>query len=68
MLAFGPLSDVKGRRELLIAAIVVAGVAAGLFVAAQGVVVLFVAQAVQAMALGALQGTAAPTLVEHDPS
>jgi MFS family permease len=30
--------------------------------------VLFVAQAVQAMALGALQGTAAPTLVEQDPS
>jgi MFS family permease len=68
LLTFGPLSDVKGRRELLIAAIVVAGVAAGLFAAAQGVVLLFLAQAVQAMALGALQGTAAPTLVEHDPS
>jgi MFS family permease len=68
VLAFGPLSDAKGRRELLIAAIVVAGLAAGLFAAAQAVVVLFIAQAVQAMALGALQGTAAPTLVEHDPS
>jgi MFS family permease len=68
VLAFGPLSDVKGRREVLIAAIIVAAVAAGLFAAAQGVVLLFVAQAVQAMALGALQGTAAPTLVEHDPS
>jgi MFS family permease len=68
VLAFGPLSDVKGRRELLISAIVVAGVAAGLFAAAEGVVLLFVAQAVQAMALGALQGTAAPTLVENDPS
>lgn len=52
VLAFGPLSDVKGRRELLIAAIVVAGVAAGLFAAAQTVVVLFIAQAIQAMALG----------------
>lgn len=31
------------------------------------VVWLFVAQAVQAVALGALQGTAAPTLVEADP-
>jgi MFS family permease len=68
VLVFGPVSDVKGRRELLIAAIVVAGVAAGLFAVGQGVLLLFVAQAVQAMALGALQGTAAPTLVEHDPS
>ena len=68
VLSFGPLSDAKGRRELLLAAIVVAAVAAGLFAAAQGVVVLFIAQAVQAMALGALQGTAAPTLVEQDPS
>lgn len=68
VLAFGPLSDAKGRREVLIAAIVVAGVAAGVFAAAHGVALLFVAQAVQAMGLGALQGTAAPTLVEHDPS
>jgi MFS family permease len=68
VLAFGPLSDVEGRRELLIAAIVVAALAAGLFAVADAVVVLFLAQAVQAMALGALQGTAAPTLVEHDPT
>jgi MFS family permease len=68
LLVFGPLSDAKGRRPVLIAAIVVAAVAAGLFAAAQGVVLLFVAQAVQAMGLGALQGTAAPALVEHDPS
>jgi MFS family permease len=68
VLVFGPLSDVKGRRELLIAAIIVAALAAGLFAVASTVVLLFVAQAVQAMALGALQGTAAPTLVEHDPT
>jgi MFS family permease len=53
VLVFGPLSVVKDRRELLIAAIVVADAAAGLFATAQGVVLLFVAQAVQAMALGA---------------
>jgi MFS family permease len=67
LLVFGPLSDVKGRRELLTGAIVVAAVAAGLFAAADSVFVLFLAQAVQAMGLGALQGSAAPTLVEHDP-
>jgi MFS family permease len=68
LLLFGPLSDAKGRRELLTGAIIVAALAAGLFAAAQAVWVLFVAQAVQAVALGALQGTAAPTLVENDPS
>ncbi len=68
LLVFGPLSDAKGRREVLVAAILTAAVAAGLFAAAQSVVVLFVAQAVQAAALGALQGTAAPTLVELDPT
>jgi MFS family permease len=68
VLVLGPLSDVKGRRELLTGAILVAAVAAGLFAIAQSVVTLFIAQAVQALALGALQGTAAPTLVEQDPS
>jgi MFS family permease len=68
LIVFGPLSDAKGRRELLTGAIALAAVAAGLFAAATALVVLFVAQAVQAMALGALQGTAAPTLIEHDPS
>lgn len=68
LLTFGPLSDMKGRRELLTGAIILAAIAAGLFAAAHALWVLFVAQAVQAMALGALQGTAAPTLVEHDPS
>jgi MFS family permease len=68
LLIFGPLSDVKGRRELLTGAIILAAIAAGLFAAANGLAVLFIAQAVQAMALGALQGTAAPTLVERDPS
>jgi MFS family permease len=68
LLIFGPLSDVKGRRELLTGAIILAAIAAGLFAAAHALVVLFAAQAAQAMALGALQGTAAPTLIEQDPS
>jgi MFS family permease len=68
LLIFGPLSDAKGRRALLTGAIVLAAVAAGLFAAATTLAVLFLAQAVQAIALGALQGTAAPTLIEQDPS
>ena len=62
LLFFGPLSYAKGRRELLIPAIAVAALAAGLFAAAHSVAMLFVAHAVQAMALGALPGTAAPRL------
>jgi MFS family permease len=68
LLVFGPLSDAKGRRELLTGAIILAAVAAGLFAAVTTLAVLFLAQAVQALALGALQGTGAPTLVERDPS
>ncbi len=49
LLVFGPLSDVKGRRELLTGAITLAAVAAGLFAAATALAVLFIAQAVQAM-------------------
>lgn len=62
LLVFGPLSDAKGRRELLLWAIVVAALAAALFAAAHRLAVLFVAQAVQAMALGALQGQRDPGL------
>ena len=54
LLLFGPLSDAKGRRELLLGAIALAALAAGLFAVADALVVLFLAQAVQAMALGAL--------------
>jgi MFS family permease len=67
LLFLGPLSDARGRREVLIPAIVLAIVAAVLFAIANATAWLFAAQAVQALALGALQGTAAPTLVETDP-
>src|SRR5581483_2660435 len=68
VLLFGPLSDVKGRREVMVVAIGVAGLAIALFAAARNVATLFVAQGVQAMAMGALQGSAAPTLTDYDPS
>jgi MFS family permease len=68
LVLFAPLSDSRGRRTVLVAAIVVAAVAAALFAAANGAAWLYAAQAVQALALGALQGTAAPALVETDPS
>ncbi len=67
LLVFGPLSDAVGRRRILIPAIVLAAVAAGLFAAASGVVWLFVAQVVEGVAMGALQGTAVAALVETHP-
>jgi MFS family permease len=68
LLVFGPLADAKGRREVLLVAILAAVVGNALFVAARGVAWLFAAQLMQGMALAALQAAAAPTLIEHDPS
>lgn len=68
LLLLAPLSDARGRRTVLAAATLVAAAAAALFAAANGVGWLLAAQAVQALALGALQGTAAPALVENDPT
>ena len=67
LLVFGPLSDAVGRRRVLIPAVVVAAGAAGLFAAASGAVWLFAAQIVEGVAMGALQGTAVPALVETEP-
>ncbi len=68
LILFGSLSDAKGRRETLVPAILLAAGAAALFAAAQSTRWLLAAQVVQAIALGALQGSAAPTLIENDPS
>lgn len=68
LILLGPLSDAKGRRALLSGAIIVAAIAAGLFALATSAAWLYAAQAVQALALGALQGTAAPAVVEADPT
>jgi len=68
LILFAPLSDSWGRRSVFVAALVVAAVAAALFAAASSAGWLFAAEAVQALALGALQGSGAPTLVETDPT
>jgi MFS family permease len=68
LLFFGPLSDAVGRRKVFLAAVGLAIVSMALFAAAAGMVWLFAAQAVEGVALGALQGSAAPALVETDPS
>ncbi len=67
LLVFGPLSDAIGRRRIFVAALVGALVSMALFAAANGVAWLFAAQLFEGMALSALQGSAAPALIETDP-
>ncbi len=67
LLVFGPLSDAVGRRRVLIPAVVLGAIAAGLFAAVSGLVWLLAAQVVEGVAMGALQGTAVAALVETEP-
>ncbi|WP_265442495.1 MFS transporter [Flexivirga meconopsidis] len=67
LLIFGPLSDVVGRRRVLLPAVLVAALASALFAVADGVAWLFAARAVQGIALGAVQGTATAALVDTEP-
>lgn len=68
LLCFGPLSDAIGRRHIFLAALIAAIISMALFAVANGVVWLFVAQVFEGLALGALQGSAAPALIETDPT
>jgi MFS family permease len=67
LLIFGQLSDRIGRRRVLALGLGVAAVGAALFAAVQGIVWLFIARAVQGLAVGILTGTATAALVERDP-
>jgi MFS family permease len=67
LLVFGPLSDVIGRRGILLCAVVVATLASVMFSAADGVGQLFAARILQGLALGAVQGTATAALIDHEP-
>jgi MFS family permease len=67
LLVFGPLSDVIGRRGILLGAVVVAALASLLFAVADGVEMLFAARILQGLALGAVQGTATAALIDHEP-
>lgn len=68
LLVFGSSSDSLGRRRVLVPALVLGTVAAGLFAAATNLAWLFVAQIVEGVAMAALQGSALPALMETEPS
>jgi MFS family permease len=67
LLLFGQLSDRLGRRIVIAGGLGVALVGLVLFALAQGTAWLFVARAVQGVAVGAISGTATAALVELEP-
>lgn len=67
LIAFGPLSDAIGRRRVLLGAVGLGLVAAGLFATARATWWLVAAQIVEGIAMGAWQAAAMPALVEHHP-
>jgi MFS family permease len=67
LVLFGRLSDAVGRRRVLIPAVVLAIASAALFALASSAAWLVVAQVVEGMALGMLQGSAVPALLETEP-
>lgn len=67
MLLFGPLSDVIGRRRVLLPAIVAAMAGAGLFAAADGTSWLFAARIVQGVSMALGQGAVIAAMAESEP-
>ena len=67
LIVFGQLSDRFGRRPVIAAGLVGAGISLVLFAAAQGTVWLFFARGVQGFATGVLTAAATAALVELEP-
>jgi MFS family permease len=67
LLVFGQLSDRIGRRPVIAGGLVVAAVGLVLLATAQSTAQLFVARAVQGLALGTAVGTIPAALVELEP-
>lgn len=68
LLLFGQLSDRVGRRPVLVGGLMCAALGLALLAIANDTAWLFVARAVQGVALGAVVGTAAAALVELHPA
>lgn len=67
LLVFGPLSDVVGRRRVLLFAVAVSAVGAVVFALAASTVALFLARVIQGLGVGAAQGVAAAALADAEP-
>jgi MFS family permease len=67
LLAFGELSDVIGRKPVLLAGLVLSAVSAFLFVFADSLAPIFVGRVVSGLSAGLFTGTATATLVDLVP-
>lgn len=67
LLLFGPLSDVVGRRRVLLAGVGLAISGAALFAVAEGTPWLFAARIVQGVSMGVASGAVTAAMVESEP-
>ena len=67
LLAFGELSDVIGRKPVLLAGLVLSAVSAFLFVIADSLAPIFAGRVVSGLSAGLFTGTATATLVDLVP-
>jgi MFS family permease len=68
LVALARLSDHVGRRPVIIAGLIVGGVACGIFLAAHGVGALYVARCLQGIATGMETGAVGASLTELEPT
>ena len=67
LLLFGQLADRFGRKKILIPGLIVAALASVLFAVANDVTWLFIARAIQGLAVGIVSGAATAALAELHP-
>lgn len=67
LLLFGQLSDRFGRKKILIPGLIMAALASVLFAVANDVTWLFIARAIQGLAVGIVSGAATAALAELHP-
>jgi MFS family permease len=67
LLVFGSVSDYLGRRRVILAALVVAAAACGLFLTADSVGLLLAARALQGLAVGTATGALGAALIDLQP-
>jgi len=68
LLVFGSLSDYLGRRRVILAGLAMAAGACGLFLAADGVALLFAARALHGAAVGTASSALGAALIDLQPA
>ncbi|MDN5727164.1 MAG: MFS transporter [Propionibacteriales bacterium] len=68
LLLAGPLADAVGRRAVLLPAVAVAALGAGIFAYADSTSMLFLGRAVQGLSVGAASGALTAAIADAEPS